>query len=209
MCSEQTAQRPDGPEVTAAGPEEQLVPSLNREPVGPLVEAARLGDQAAWTEIVLRFAPLLQSVLRGFRFDPDEARDVAQVVWLRLVEQLGNLREPNALAGWLSTTTRNECIQRQRKQARLPIDHGTVEVASRNEGPDEVAVGNSERAHMRACFGRLDERCQRLLGLLISDVPGGYTAIAELLNMPMGSIGPTRARCLESLRSLYEGTAKQ
>lgn len=178
-----------------------------RDELAALVSSARQGDHLAWAAIVNRYSILLVSVIRSFRFEPEEARDIAQVVWLRLVEQLVNLRDPGALAGWLSTTTRNECIRRSRRQRESTPYHDLRNESANTKGPEEVALDHVEQARVHRCFGRLDDRCQQLLALSVSDIDGGYTSIAAMLNIPVGSIGPTRARCLDKLRRLLETSA--
>src|SRR5687768_6246105 len=91
--------------------------------VTALVRAAGQGDQTAWADLVDRYAPLVASVVHGFRLPPHDAEDVLQTVWLRLVEHLGDLREPRALPMWIITTTRNECLRLLRRgQRSRPFD---------------------------------------------------------------------------------------
>ncbi len=179
------------------------------EPVRVLIHRAADGDQAAWEEIVRRYARLIISVTRSFRFEPEEVRDVSQVVWLRLVEKLGTLREPDAIAGWIAVTTRNECIRRQRLRRRPAVEHRLLDLSERERSPEDSTIDSLERTHVRTCFHQLDERCQQLLALLTADVEGGYAAISELISAPIGSIGPTRARCLSRLRQLFEAAATE
>ena len=116
-----------------------------RDELAALVSSARQGDHLAWAAIVNRYSILLVSVIRSFRFEPEEARDIAQVVWLRLVEQLVNLRDPGALAGWLSTTTRNECIRRSRRQRESTPYHDLRNESANTKGPEEVALDTSSK----------------------------------------------------------------
>ncbi|MDH3679297.1 MAG: sigma-70 family RNA polymerase sigma factor [Acidimicrobiia bacterium] len=175
------------------------------------VLAARRGDPAAWKELVDGHTGLVWSVVRGFRFDEETSKDVFQTVWLKLAENLDRIREPAKLAGWLGQTTRNECVGIVRQRGRvLPVE----EVAELGEPVDASGVTIPEpgerlereesRAAVAAAFDRLPDRCQRLLRLLLVDPPVSYEQISELLDIPVGSIGPTRARCLESLRSSPE-----
>jgi len=92
------------------------------EAVTELVLGAAAGDREAWEALVRRFTPLLMSVVRGYRLPEDEVRDIAQTVWLRLVEHLAALREPRALPGWLITTARNEALRLLKARTRtLPV----------------------------------------------------------------------------------------
>lgn len=173
-------------------------------PVGALVEAATRGDARAWESLVDRYASLVWSVCRRHRLSSEDAADVSQTVWLRLVEQLGALREPQAVAGWLVTTTRRECLRVAAERHRLvPSDlNGELDLpddAERTATDRKLLQAEREEALLVA-FAELPEHCQRLLAMLVSDVPRPYSEIGATLNMPVGSIGPTRGRCLERLR---------
>jgi RNA polymerase sigma factor (sigma-70 family) len=165
-----------------------------------LVARAAGGDQGAWDEIVERYAPLVWSICARFRLSEHDSEDVGQNVWLLLVEQIGKLREPAALPGWLATTTRRECLRAAaRKSEHLAA---TVDEGQFVDGAviDEEILMAERNACLRAAFAELPPRCQQLLGMLISDPPHSYAEISVLLNMPPGSIGPQRARCLDRLR---------
>lgn len=175
------------------------------------VAAARSGDQSAWKHLVDGHTGLVWSIVRGFRFDEDTSKDVFQTVWLRLAEHLDRIREPSKLAGWIGQTTRNECVGVVRQRGRVMpadevIDLGEpLELAgSALPGPGEQLEREESRAAVTAAFERLPARCQQLLRLLIVDPPVAYEQISELLEIPVGSIGPTRARCLDNLRSSPE-----
>ncbi|NHC13826.1 sigma-70 family RNA polymerase sigma factor [Motilibacter sp. E257] len=173
--------------------------------VAELVRAAADGDQAAWDEIVERFTGLVWGVARSHRLSPADASDVSQTVWLRLVEHLGRLREPEALAGWIATTTRHECLRTLRASGReLPdedLTGGTgPERPDTGPGPEATVVGAERRALVWEALGRLSLRCRTLLRALATSPDASYTEIAAALDMPIGSIGPTRGRCLQHLR---------
>jgi RNA polymerase sigma factor (sigma-70 family) len=157
-----------------------------------LCTRAAAGDQGAWDEIVERYAPMVWSICMTFRLTDRDLEDVAQNVWLLLVEQLGKLPEPAALPGWLAGTTRREC-RRVVPAARAP------------EPPDAAVTGEevvmAERnAALRAALAELPPSCQPLMDMLISDPPYSYAAISTALGIPVDSIGPRRARCLERIR---------
>jgi len=167
-----------------------------------LVVRAAEGDQGAWDEIVELYIPLVWSICARFRLSDHDSEDVGQNVWLLLVEQIGKLREPAALPGWLATTTHRECLRvvtAARKSERLAtrVDEGQFV-----DGAviDEEILLAERNACLRAAFAELPPRCQQLLGMLISDPPHSYAEISVMLNMPPGSIGPQRARCLDRLR---------
>lgn len=173
-------------------------------PVTALVEAAARGDQRAWDGLVERYTPLVMSVVRRFHLPEHDAKDVRQTVWLRLVEHLEEIREPRALPTWLITTTRNECVGWARSTRRTtPFDPlSGSEVA---DGPDVTPVDDEllreERLHaLREGFSQLPPQHRALLALLAADPPLSYAEISRRLDLPIGSIGPTRKRCLQKLR---------
>jgi len=161
------------------------------------------GDERAWNELVGRFAGLVWSVARSFRLSSAATDDVVQTVWLRLAEHCGRIREPDRLASWLATTTRNESLRVIRGNVRLTpqdaFDETSDLTASSIE--DRVTDDDTLRAVLKA-FAQLSADDQALLRLLCAVPPLDYETIAETLGRPIGSIGPTRARCLERLRRL-------
>lgn len=177
--------------------------------VAGLVLAARRGDSRAWKQLVDGHTGLVWSIVRGFRFDDETARDVFQTVWLRLAEHLDRIREPARLASWLGQTTRNECVTVVRQRNRITLDDDPLpagEVADPSPWADPTAgiERDENRAAVAAAFARLGPRCQELLRLLVCDPPVPYEVIAQVMDLPVGSIGPTRARCLQTLRSTPE-----
>ncbi|MGN9780923.1 RNA polymerase sigma factor [Nonomuraea sp. ZG12] len=169
-----------------------------------LVVRARGGDRDAWDEIVERYASLVWSICKAFRLSRADADDVGQSVWLSLVEQLPRLREPAALPGWLATATRRECLRcaqaaERQQRLRLPVD-ADVLVDVRAPAPGQDLIDAERNAALAAGFRQLDGRCQELLSMLMCQPPVPYTDISAKLSMPVGAIGPTRARCLEKLR---------
>jgi RNA polymerase sigma factor (sigma-70 family) len=168
-----------------------------------LVTRAANGDQDAWNEIIERYAPLVWSICTRYRLRNSDIEDVGQTVWLLLVEQLGKLREPAALPGWLATTTSREC-QRALTAARKTEGAGTMLdeallVADAAVIEEEILAAERNAA-LRLALRELTPRCQQLVGMLISDPPRSYADISATLRIPIGSIGPQRARCLDCLR---------
>lgn len=169
-----------------------------------LVARVREGSQEAWNEIVERYAPLVWSICQRYRLSRQDVDDVGQTVWLLLVERIGSLREPAALPGWLATTTRRECLRVLRtagkhQAAALPPEDQMP--ADPDAGMIEEEIIAAERdAALRVAFAELPPSCHQLLSLLISDPPRSYADVSATLGMPVGSIGPMRARCLERLR---------
>lgn len=172
-------------------------------PLSTLVPAAREGDQHAWDTIVERFLPLVDAIIRRHRLIEADADDVCQTVWLRLVEHLGDLREPDALPGWIRTTTRNECLRLLAARGRVrpvdPQDDAGLDAVA--EDTADAGLLDAERAQLlREALAELPEARRALLLLLLADPPVAYDEISRLLGMPIGSIGPTRARALDQLR---------
>jgi RNA polymerase sigma factor (sigma-70 family) len=173
-------------------------------PVTDLVARARDGDQQAWDALVERYAPLVWSICRRHRLDRADAEDVAQTVWLRLVDHLGRLRDPDALPGWLVTTTRRECAQaldtaHKTGTLGLILDAGDIPDPQAITAEQELLAAE-RRAALREAFTTLPPHCQRLLALLLQDPPVCYAEISARLGISVGSIGPIRTRCLARLR---------
>jgi RNA polymerase sigma factor (sigma-70 family) len=168
-----------------------------------LVTRAVNSDQNAWNDIVERYAPLVWSICARYRLNDQDVEDVGQTVWLLLVEHLGKLREPAALPGWLATTTDRECQRaltaaRKTEGAGTKLDDALLVV---DAAVIEQEILAAERnAALRLALRELPPRCQQLLAMLISDPPYSYAEISAALEIPMGSIGPQRSRCLERLR---------
>ncbi len=168
-----------------------------------LVVRAAGKDEGAWGEIVERYAPLLWSICTRFQLSNHDREDVAQTVWMLLVEQLGKLREPAALAGWLAITTQRECLRvvtAARKSERLGTWLDDSMQFADDAVIDEEILTAERNAGLRAAFAELPPRCQQLLAMLLSDPPCSYAEINATLGIPLGSIGPKRGRCLGRLR---------
>ncbi|MDQ1535676.1 MAG: hypothetical protein QOE58_69 [Actinomycetota bacterium] len=179
--------------------------NLELQPVGVLISAAVSGNQEAWNAIVNRYAAVVWSVCRQFRLSQADAADVSQTVWLRAVESLSSLREPAALPGWLATTTRRECIRATNTASRQPWSlEDQVHEPPADEESTALDVGLLEaerRAMVREALAELPAQCQRLLTMVFGEDPRPYAEISSRLSMPAGSIGPTRSRCLDKLRT--------
>lgn len=167
-----------------------------------LVRRARDGDAAAWECLVTRFRGLIAAIARSFRLSPSDTADIAQTTWLRLFESIDRVRDPQRLAGWLATTARRECLRVLRSTTReFPgdeVDRGLESYCY--DAPDEQLLGEEERTTVRAAVGALPDGHRRLLQVLLAEPPPSYMAVAETLDMPVGSIGPTRGRAIEQLR---------
>lgn len=172
-------------------------------PLVDLVSRAREGEQDAWDAIVDRFLPLVEALCRRHRLSPADGDDVSQTVWLRLVEHLGALREPDALPGWIRTTTRHECLRVLSARGRMrpvdPQDGVSLDAVTEDDTDEELAAAERRRA-LRAALEELPAARRELLLLLLKDPPVEYAEISARLGIPIGSIGPTRARALDQLR---------
>lgn len=170
-----------------------------------LLRAAAAGDQSAWNTIVDRYNRLLWAIARGYGLDSTRAADVVQTTWLRLIENLDRIVEPGRLAGWLATTTRRECMQALRREKRespaVTSDFLENEPGNARELDARLLEDERDAALWRA-FGQLPERCQLLLRVLMATPPPAYAEVAAALDMAIGTIGPTRKRCLAHLRRL-------
>jgi RNA polymerase sigma factor (sigma-70 family) len=172
--------------------------------VTDLVTRARNGDKQAWDALVERYAPLIWSICRRYRVAGADADDVGQGVWLQLVDQLDKIRDPAALPGWLATTTRRECVRvlravRGPHAARYARDAETIPDDHSQMAEQQVLVAERHAA-LREAFAHLPPCDQQLIALLIQDPPMLYAEISARLRIPVGSIGPTRGRCLDKLR---------
>jgi RNA polymerase sigma factor (sigma-70 family) len=171
--------------------------------VTDLVTRAANGDEQGWAALVERHAPLIWSICRRYRLVGADAADVGQSVWLRLVDQLGSLRDPAALPGWLATTTERECwrVIRTQSPSTAAAVIGSDSIPDQHTGVAEQELLRAERhAALREALTHLPPRCQQLIALLTEDPPKPYAQISATLGIPVGSIGPTRSRCLAKLR---------
>jgi RNA polymerase sigma factor (sigma-70 family) len=174
-----------------------------RTEAAALLHRAQAGDPAALAEIVDRFMPLVWNVARAGSIDREVASDVAQNVWLTFLQHVHQIRTPAALAGWLVTVTRREAVRMQTMRRHDPVQQDAL--AERADPAPEVGAYIVEHEDHRCLLRnlqRLTPRCQELLRILAcADRPDDAT-ISHALGMPVGSIGPTRGRCLAQLRRL-------
>jgi len=173
--------------------------------IAALVRAASAGDERAWNSLVEQYGGLVWHVARGYRLGDADAADVVQTVWLRLVESLPRLREPAAVGGWLATTARNESLRQLRRSGREvvepDIDLTLVSTPADDAySPEAVLEAHERRDLVRRALDGLPARCRTLLRALAYTPDVSYVDISAALDMPVGSIGPTRGRCLDRLR---------
>jgi len=178
--------------------------------VGQLVTSAASGDATAWQELAERFSGLVWSVTRAFRLGNADAADVFQTTWLRLAENIGRIEQPDRVGAWLATAARRECLQCLRLAGRaVPTDDiDQLEGPPARDNPTEEAILRAEKEQEDAeravalwrAVSRLPARCHQLIRVLMASPPPSYAEVAAALGLPVGSIGPTRARCLQTLR---------
>jgi RNA polymerase sigma factor (sigma-70 family) len=179
------------------------------DPVPGWVQAAAAGDAEAWDRLVERYSGLVWSICRARRLSTDDAADVSQLTWLRLLENLDRIRDPRRLAAWLATTCRRECLAfLRRSRSSAPVEDDYMDRLLGGAAPaDQPALLADHYATLWQAFLRLSNRCQQVLRALVIDAedgPPSYLAVAAELQMPVGSLGPTRARCLDQLRKLLD-----
>lgn len=185
-----------------------------------LVARCRQGDSSAWTALVMRYQRLVHAIVRRFGDDEHAAADVFQTVFSRLLHHLPKLDDPSRLQAWIVTTAKREALLQRKRAQRTVSMHRSVEgdgggeadagwsadwePADDADGPEQQLDELQQLHAVRRALDRMDERCRNLLGLLFTDdderVP--YDEVARRLGLPVGSIGPTRARCLGKLRAL-------
>jgi RNA polymerase sigma factor (sigma-70 family) len=187
----------------ADGPAAESSSELATENVAMLVKAATGGDQRSWDELVRRHARLVWSIARAHGLAAADAADVSQTVWLRLVEYVGTLREPTRLPGWLSTAARRESLRVLHGQSKETLDSEMVEHMAGDvaESPEVQVIAADRARQVWAALRLLPRNCQVLLRALAASAEMHYAQIAQGLNIPVGSIGPTRQRCIKQLRT--------
>jgi len=168
-----------------------------------LVDAARRGDQAAWDALVARHGGRIWAVARAHRLGSADAEDIFQVTFLRLVTHIDTIRDASKVGAWLATTARHECLRILRRAGRS-VPSGDDDVL---ESPDPLLppldsalLADERHVALWDALARLSGPCQRLIRVLMADPEPTYEEVSQLLDMPIGSIGPTRGRCLKHLR---------
>jgi RNA polymerase sigma factor (sigma-70 family) len=175
--------------------------------IAEVVRSAASGDAAAWDRLMDQYGRLIWSITRDFKLAESDASDVVQTTWLRLVEHIDRLEHPERVGAWLATTAKNECLRSIAARRRLVLvgeEYG-LEVIGEHEQPADEALLAAERVRtVREAVKLLPHRWQRLMELLMAEQP--YAVISDRLGLPVGSIGPTRGRCLDRLRVLLDAS---
>jgi RNA polymerase sigma factor (sigma-70 family) len=174
-----------------------------------LLRRIRDGDATAWAALTERYSNLLWSVARSVKMNDADAADAVQTTWLRLLENVDDIRQPDRLGPWLATIVRRECYAIHRRAARLRLGEpaepdGFDGIVGAADPLEEGLLRDERDAALWRALGRLRPACQRLLRVLMADPPPSYAEIAAALDVPIGSIGPTRQRCFQCLRDLLD-----
>lgn len=164
----------------------------------------RAGEHEALDEMVRSLTPVLWHVVRSYRLDKDQAEDVIQTAWLTLVRRHESITDPQAVASWLTTTARREAwrVSRSDSKARPMADEVIATRIPHQQAAEQDVVATDEQQRLWRCVRQLAPRCQHLLRIVAFDDRPDYAGIARDLQMSVGSIGPTRGRCLEKLKTL-------
>jgi RNA polymerase sigma factor (sigma-70 family) len=181
--------------------------SLQLASIPDLVEEAKGANPEAWTELVSRFGMMIAATGRRYRLTPADVAELQQTTWLRLVENIHRVEQPERLGGWLATTARRESLHLLRRSSRYcsGADQMLANMPDTHlPEPDARPIAGEREIVLRSAWEKLQPRCQEILSRLVADEPVGYKDLSSLLQMPVGSIGPTRARCLQHLRRLVE-----
>lgn len=167
-----------------------------------LLRRAAEGDQRAWEGIVRRYSAVVYARVRSFRLQDADALDAMQMTWLRLAENLDRIRCPEGLAGWLGITATRECIRifRQGKRTAAAAESTWANTADPSVGPEQQAVDAATAQLLRSLVADLSPRQRIVVQELFAATPTPYAEVARTAGIPIGGVGPTRARALEELR---------
>jgi RNA polymerase sigma factor (sigma-70 family) len=174
--------------------------------VEDLLRRARQRDRAAWDEIVRRYGGLVRARARGFGLQEADAGDAVQATWLHLAESSDRIQHPDRLGGWLTTTLTRECLRivRQRARTAQPAEDVAESLADPGADPERDVVDRDTAALVRQSVARLPQRWRVLVQAMFDDEARSYAEIASSTGVPIGSLGPTRARALRRLRELLD-----
>ncbi len=166
------------------------------------------GDPVAWGEILRRYGRLVSATVRSFRLQDADALDAVQMTWLRLAENAHRVRSPERLAGWLATTARRECLSILRRAvvAAQLRQLDPEPVADPAPGPEQYVIEADTTRRLWNVVSGLPPRRRALLRELFTDHPRPYAQVARVAGIPIGGVGPTRARALRQLRDRLNGS---
>jgi len=184
-------------------------PEVTQLDIARLLRRAGAGDTLAWERLIDKYGRLIWSITREFKLVESDAADVFQTTWMRLIEHIDRIEQPDRVGSWLAATARNECLRCLSSHKRLVLAHEDVVLdgpADHGAEIDEGLLAEERAAVVRAAMAHLPRRWQRLMELLMADPPASYAQISNELGLPVGSIGPTRGRCLARLRVLLDAS---
>ena len=193
-------------ECSSGGQAAPAVDTAAMEIVGWVRQAAT-GDLQAWNRLVSQYSRLIWSITVSFKLAESDAADVVQTTWMRLIEHIDRIEHPARIGAWLASTARNECLRHVAARKRIVLVDEDVEFDGVDQhGPavDEGLLARERARDVREAMSHLPAQWQRLMELLMSDPPVSYAEISDQLGLPIGSIGPTRGRCLAKLRVLLD-----
>ena len=173
------------------------------------VRRAATGDIYAWNRLVDQYSRLIWSITANFKLGESDAADVVQTTWMRLIEHIDRIEQPARVGSWLASTTRNECLRHVAARKRVVLVHEDAEFDGADQhGPevDEALLADERARDVRQAMTHLPLQWRRLMEMLMADPPVSYAEISDQLGLPIGSIGPTRGRCLAKLRVLLEAS---
>jgi RNA polymerase sigma factor (sigma-70 family) len=186
-----------------------VAPAADDSDITAVVRRAGSGDMQAWNLLVDQYGRLIWSITARFKLIESDAADVVQTTWMRLIEHIDRIEQPDRIGSWLASTARNECLRHVAARKRLVLVHEDAEFDGVDyHGPavDEALLAAERAQVVRDAMAHLPAQWQQLLELLMADPPISYAEISDQLGLPVGSIGPTRGRCLAKLRVLLEAS---
>jgi RNA polymerase sigma factor (sigma-70 family) len=197
-----------GPDSGMVGPGVPPADTASLEIVG-WVRRAATGDIQAWNRLVGQYSRLIWSITASFKLGESDAADVVQTTWMRLIEHIDRIEQPARVGSWLASTARNECLRHVAARKRIVLVHEDSEFDGTDQhspAVDEMLLASERAQDVRQAMAHLPLQWQRLMEMLMADPPVSYAEISDQLGVPIGSIGPTRGRCLAKLRVLLDAS---
>jgi RNA polymerase sigma factor (sigma-70 family) len=166
-----------------------------------IVHAARRGENLAWVQLVDRFGRMLHNVARSYRLSAQDVDDAVQATWIKLYEHIDRVRDTSAIAGWLATTVRRESLRLLQAHVRERLtDDPELAGEQRQAGPEALLLESEQSVVLTRALATLPDRQRELMTLIVAERAESYEQISATLDIPVGSIGPIRARSLERLQ---------
>jgi RNA polymerase sigma factor (sigma-70 family) len=166
-----------------------------------LVNDACNRQPGAWRELAARYEGLVRAVVGSYRLQEADFADAVQNTWLRALERLHTVRDPESLGGWLTTVARRECLAllaRSRRESPTGVEEDQLVV--QDPGPEAMVLAEEARRAVAHAVTELPVKPRELVSVLFSTPEPNYAEVSRLMGLPIGSIGPTRQRALRTLR---------